>query len=209
MPGAGPVLLNLPASYRLAYFGGMDDQPQFADVRMAWNSRGLGVQWQVVNKTSAVYGEPDRTSACDGMALWLDMRDARTIHRASRYCCRFVFLTHNGADPPTAAVVQKKVARALEDAPLVDTSQIRLLLSPLDARGEVVTQKPNAPVRNYRMEVFLPSEVLPGFDPETNTRLGICYRVRDRELGDQLLAPGGEFPYWEDPSLWSTLQLVP
>ena len=58
------------------------------------------------------------------------------------------------------------------------------------------------------MEAFLPAAVLHGFDPETNRRLGFCYRLRDREMGDQFLAPGAEFPYWEDPSLWSVLELA-
>ena len=59
----------------------------------------------------------------------------------------------------------------------------------------------------YRVEAFLPAAVLHGFDPEQNPRLGFFLAVRDGELGDHLLSGGAEFPYWEDPSLWSTLEL--
>ena len=49
--------------------------------------------------------------------------------------------------------------------------------------------------------------MLHGFDPEQNPRLGFFFVVRDMELGDHLLSGGPDFPYWEDPSLWSTLEL--
>ncbi len=54
----------------------------------------------------------------------------------------------------------------------------------------------------------MPGSVLNGFDPEQNPRLGFYYAVRDAELGEQVLSVGSEFPYWEDPSLWSVLELV-
>jgi hypothetical protein len=38
--------------------------------------------------------------------------------------------------------------------------------------------------------------------------MGIFYAVHDSELGDQTLSVGGEFPYAEDPTLWSVLELV-
>jgi hypothetical protein len=50
--------------------------------------------------------------------------------------------------------------------------------------------------------------VLNGYDPDQNPRLGIYYAVRDAERGEQVLSVGSEFPYCEDPSLWSVLELV-
>ena len=50
--------------------------------------------------------------------------------------------------------------------------------------------------------------MLHGFDPEQNPRLGIYYAVRDTELGEQVLSVGSDFPYAEDPTLWSVLELV-
>ena len=32
--------------------------------------------------------------------------------------------------------------------------------------------------------------------------------VKDAELGEQVLSVGADFPYWEDPSLWSVLELT-
>ena len=58
------------------------------------------------------------------------------------------------------------------------------------------------------LEGFLPAAALNGFDPEQNPRLGFYYAVRDAELGEQVLNVGSDFPYWEDPSLWSVLELM-
>jgi hypothetical protein len=60
----------------------------------------------------------------------------------------------------------------------------------------------------YLIEAFLPAAVLHGFDPEQNLKLGFFYWVHDNELGDQTLSVGSEFPYIEDPSLWSVLALA-
>lgn len=207
MPLSGRRIVDLPASCRLAFPSAMDGLPSFADVRMAWNEKGLGVQWSVAGKKEVLHGEPERATGSDGLSLWLDARDTRTIHRASRFCQRFLFLAHNGADRPAPEIRRKPIHRAIEDAPAVDLSEARLGLFAIDEDGEWKEAASPAKVKSYRMEVFLPASVLVGFDPETNARLGFCYRVRDHERGDQFLAPGPEFPYWEDPSLWSTLLL--
>jgi hypothetical protein len=55
----------------------------------------------------------------------------------------------------------------------------------------------------------LPAAVLHGYDPEQHPRLGFFYSIRDDELGEQVLSVGPEFPFWDDPSLWSVLELAP
>ena len=60
----------------------------------------------------------------------------------------------------------------------------------------------------WRLEVFLTAEALSGYDPETNRRLGFAYRITDPETFDECLGAGREFPVGENPSLWSTLELV-
>jgi len=123
------------------------------------------------------------------------MRDTRTIHRATRYCHQFYFLpTGAGPDRDQPACGQWKINRALEDAPLASADELLYVCRPQTG--------------GYRMEIFLPAAVLYGFDPESNRRLGFFYTVRDAELGEQTLGLGPEFPFWEDPSLWSTLELV-
>jgi hypothetical protein len=188
-------LLDLPESCRVDNFAAMDEQRNFADVRLAWNDHGLGFQVEVRGKDQLLEGDAARPRASDGATLWIDTRDARASHRASRYCHQFHFLpTGGGPDRDEPAFVQTKINRALHDAPL----------SPASAMPFRATRTKSG----YLLEAFLPAAALNGFDPEQNPRLGFTYAVRDTELGEQVLSVGSEFPYWEDPSLWSVLELV-
>ncbi len=193
--GEGDELLDLPEECRLDNFAAMDEQRNFADVRLAWNETGLGLQVQVRGKEKAPQGAVARPRASDGVTLWLHTRDARAGHRATRYCHQFHFLAAGaGEDGDQPAFVQTKINRALEDAPQAPAGSVAYLVRP--ARG------------GYLLEAFLPAVALHGYDPEQHPRLGVFYAVRDDELGEQLLSLSPEFPFWEDPSLWSVLELV-
>jgi hypothetical protein len=187
-------LLDLPPGCRIDHFPAMDGRKQFADVRLAWNEGGLGVQVEVRGKDQPLLGDAAKPRASDGLTLWLDTRDARAAHRASRYCHMFHFLAAGGgAEQDEPLVVQAPIHRALEDAPLCQTGDVPF-------RRHLVQS-------GYRLEAFLTAAVLQGFDPEQNARLGFYFAVRDAEHGEQVLSVGPEFPFWEDPSLWSVLRL--
>ncbi len=196
LPRAGDDrLLDLPAVCRVDNFAALSSQENFADVRLAWNESGLGFQVEVKGKEKEVQADADRPRSSDGAFLWIDTRDTRTIHRASRYCHQFCFLpTGGGSEKDEPAAAQLKINRAMQDSPLCQPQQF--------AFQSLRTKS------GYVLEAFLPAAVLTGFDPETNPRLGFFYWVRDSELGEQTLGLGADFPFWEDPSLWSTLELV-
>ncbi len=173
----------------------MDERKSFSDVRMAWNQLGIGLQVEVSGKEQAPQGEANRVKGSDGVTLWLDTRDSRTSHRGSRYCHQFHFLpTGGGENQDEPHFAQSKIHRALHDAPI--------------ASADAVAFRCSRQSDGYFLEAFLPASVLNGFDPEQNPRLGFFYVVRDLELGEQLLSHGPEFPFWENPSLWSVLELV-
>ena len=188
-------LLELPEKCCLDNFAAMDGRTNFADVRIAWNELGLGLQVEVRGKENLPQGDAGRPRESDGVSLWLDTRDARTSHRASRYCHQFHLLpTGGGSERDEPILVQTKIHRALQDAPLnVDGS---------------VPFRSERTASGYRVEAFFTAAVLHGFDPEQNPRLGIYYAVRDAEQGEQVLSVGSDFPFTEDPSLWSVLELV-
>src|SRR5262245_5476239 len=77
-------LIDLPESARLQNFAGLDGLRNFADVRLAWNELGLGVQCEVKGKGQPPVGDADRPWSSDRFTLWIDTRDARSSHRASR-----------------------------------------------------------------------------------------------------------------------------
>lgn len=196
IPRSGKAsLLDLPDSTILPSLGRLDGREPWAEVRAAWNIEGLGFAFEVSGKPGNLVHVPDHPEDSDGVQLWIDTRDTRDIHRASRHCHRFHAAVLPGKGKTLDAVVrQLQIPRATHDAPLADLSGVRA-----EARK---TRS------GYRLEVFLPASVLNGFDPETNRRLGLCYRVTDPDRGDQFLTLGREFPIGEDPSLWSTLELT-
>jgi len=188
-------VVDLPDAAQLDNFAALDDRKNFADVRLAWNELGLGVQVTVKGKDQPPAGDADRPRGSDGLTLWVDTRDARTSHRATRYCHQFHLLAAGGGpDKGDPAFAQTKINRALQDAPLCNPADVPF-------RG--------ARVRGgYRLEAFLPAAVLTGYDPDQHPRLGVYYAVRDQELGDQYLGVSSDFPFWDDPSLWDALELV-
>jgi hypothetical protein len=178
----GDHLVDLPESGRLENLAGLGEQANFAEVRLGWNESGLGVQVEVRGKDQPPRGDASKPRSSDGLTLWIDTRDSRASHRASRYCHQWHLLpTGGGDDHDEPCCVAVKINRAVEDAPLTPTGVIPVRVHPL--RG------------GYRLEAFFPAARLNGYDPDQNPRLGVYYVVRDAELGDQYLGVGGDFPY--------------
>jgi len=188
-------LVDLPEPARLHNFAELDGLTNFADVRLAWNEFGLGVQVTVAGKDQPPAADAERPRASDGLTLWVDTRDARTGHRASRFCHQFHLLpAGGGAEREEPVFAQTKINRALQDAPLCNPADVPFRAARVKG--------------GYRLEAFLTAAVLNGFDPEQHPRLGVYYVVQDQELGDQFLSVNGDFPYADDPSLWAVLELV-
>jgi hypothetical protein len=188
-------LLDLGEVCALPDFGELEGRASWVRVRAGYNAGGLGVAFEVLDKAGPISPEPGRSSGIDSVQVWIDTRDTRNVHRATRFCHRFVAsLTPGNGRLLDVEVAQKPIARAVADAPMAKTGAIQ-------SRAERT-------LSGWRLELFFPSEVLNGFDPETNRRLGFFYQVTDPDRGDQLLGVGREFPIGEDPSLWATLTLV-
>ena len=194
-PDEDDHLVDLPDAARLDNFAALDGAKNFADVRLAWNDFGLAVQCEVKGKEQPPAGDADKPKSADGLWLFVDTRDARAGHRASRFCHHFLLLAAGGgADKDEPVVAQAKINRAQQDAPAANLGDVLV-------RGSRVRG-------GYRLEAFVPAAALHGFDPQEHPRLGVYYCVRDQELGDQFLGVGWDFPFAEDPSLWAVLELV-
>jgi hypothetical protein len=189
-------LLDLPAECALPPVRALDGVEPWAEVRAAWNPDGLAVAVLVTGKDGPIGHNPHDPAYCDGVQLWIDTRDTRDVHRATRFCHRFkVQVERVGKGKDLAAEVsQLTIHRAQADAPKAPPKSVR-------ARAEAVA-------KGWHLELFFPAAALHGFDPETNRRLGLMYQVTDPARGDQFLGVGREFPVGEDPSLWATLELV-
>ena len=185
----------LDAKYRLTSFAELEGLATFADVRAAWNESGMAITVRLGGKEQAPWCPTTRPEQADGLHVWIDTRDVHNVHRASRFCHRFVFMPSGGGrrtDQPAALWLPINRARqhpqAIEDGGLKVQSEKR-------ADG-------------YLLDAFISADALTGFDPAEHPRLGFTYAVLDLERGEQTLAVGSPMPYEEDPSLWATLELV-
>lgn len=194
-PGEKGRLLDLPASCRVVPTVALEGREPWSEVRVGWSPRGLAIGVEVTGKASPIRHDPFLADASDGVQLWIDTRDTRDIHRASRFCHRFsaVLVPDRAKKSVSVQCEQKPIHRALADAPLAKPGSIQ-------ARAE-------ANKTGWSLELFLAAESLHGFDPDTNRRLGFAYQVTDPDRGDEFLTVGRDFPIGEDPSLWATLEL--
>ncbi len=193
LSGAAPS--ELPLESRLPNLSELDGERMIADVRAAWSEVGLAFSVRVEGKRHPSWCRESKLEDSDGLQLWIDTRGTHNIHRATRFCHRFIFLPAGGGrsyDEPVAD--QLLVDRARENANPVRPGLLK-----------VATEKR---VDGYVMSLFLPAAALTGFNPADHPKLGFTYYLLDRELGSQHFSLGPEFPFASDPSLWGTLQMV-
>jgi hypothetical protein len=193
---------------RLPSLAELEGRPAWADVRAAWSPAGLAFAVRVTGKQQPPWCRASRPEDSDGLQLWIDTRDVHNVHRAGRFCHRFIFLPRGGdhADQRFASVPDG--AQRLDEpvAQLQPIHRAREQCRPVPPEKLQVRSQPLS--GGYLLEAFLPAEALTGFDPQEHPRLGFTYAVLDRQLGEQTLGVGSPMPYQEDPSLWATLELV-
>ena len=198
LPKKGPRLLDLADDFRLPWPGATlsaSDIETSIDLRIAWNTSGLGITYVVSGKRQRpVAALAERPAEGDCLQVWIDTRNTQTIHRATRFCHQFCLLpTGDSQSGQRPRIHQLPIARAVEDAPQHEPDSFRI-------SSEVTSQ-------GYTLDAWLPAKVLNGFDVEVCSQLGFYCVLRDSELGEQSLTVGTEFPVATDPSLWQTLDL--
>ncbi len=194
MPAGGKgSLLKLPETALLPNFSSAEEAEQdWAQIRVAWNARGLGIAVDVKRPKTA----PELSEESDGPELVIDTRDIRDNHRASKFCHLFKIGVGSAGDASLLTTIrQQKIKRATSHPPATKLDQLAELSARRTGSG-------------YSLEVFLPAETLHGYDPETHRRLGFSIWVHDSSQRSQFLTVGNRFPIAEDPSLWTSLELV-
>lgn len=185
---------GLGVEHRLPSFRELEGKRVFADVRCGWHETGLAWEVVVTGKKQSAWCREARLDDSDGVNVWIDTRDSRNIHRANRFCHRFVFLPTGGGargDQPVAAMLPINRAREL----------------PKPVERGVVLVRGGLRGDGYSLRAWIPAAALTGYDVTEHRRIGVCYAVVDRELGWQTFSLGPEFPFVEDPTLWGTLEL--
>ncbi len=186
---------ELSTNHRLPNLEELEGRKSFADVRAGWSEAGLGVSVRIAGKRQPSWCRQTKLEDSDGLQLWIDTRATHNIHRATRFCHRFIFLPAGGGRSYQDPVAdQLLVDRARENASPVRPGQLHI--------------NSEKRVDGYVMSVFLPAAALTGFNPVDHPKLGFTYAILDRELGEQFFSTASEFPVASDPSLWGTLELV-
>ena len=65
-------------------------------MRAAWSEAGLAFSVRVEGKKHPSWCRETKLEDSDALQLWIDTRDTHNIHRASRFCHRFIFLPGGG-----------------------------------------------------------------------------------------------------------------
>lgn len=165
------------------------------DFRFGWHERGVALTVALSGKSRRPYCDPTKLETSDSFRLILDTRDVRDVHRATRYCHRFLFLPDDakaGVGAPQAFWLPIHRAKASPNP--VDVARIALAAE-IKADG-------------WTLSAFLPADLLTGYDPLEHTRIGLWFSLFDNELGWFNLQHPNTFPVEEDPSLWSAVDLA-
>mgnify|MGYP005857113687 CR=1 FL=1 len=193
-----PQPAPLGEAHRLPDVPGMVDPQRLSAAWVGWSPQGLRLR--VEGRTAPVFNQ-DQPFRSSGFQVWIDTRDTRDIHRASRYCSRFLASLEpsggrRGAEAWTVQLQRKPIARALAEPPNVALDQVT-------RHAELLNKG-----LGWAIDLELPATVVHGFDPEVNRRLGFMLQVFHPLSHDDFWGVGKEFPIGEDPSLWATLELV-
>ncbi|MDO4583245.1 MAG: hypothetical protein Q4D62_03980 [Planctomycetia bacterium] len=189
---------SLPENCRLMDLDFLEQESQdvctMQDIRGAWCSTGLALEFWVTGKKQLPWCHPNRPEESDRVEIWLDTRNVRNVHRANQFCHRFLCLpTGAGKNGEMGAIFTLPINRARQQPSEIPHGVLRIA-SKVFAGG-------------YSIYIFLSKKGLTGYDPKEFHDLGIAWEISDHELGTRTLTAGNPFPYQEDPSLWYTLSL--
>jgi hypothetical protein len=176
-------------------WGALDDQPAFGTLWAVWNDDGIAVACRVDGKSAPPQCRPATFWKGDNLRLCLDLRDTRTIRRASRHCQQFYLLPTGGGKTRGQPVAgTSPIHRARAASPSAPAGSINIAAA-IDDDG-------------YQLEAHIPARVLAGFDPHEHPRIGFFYMLEDLELGQQALTVGDDLSWHIDPSTWPTAVLT-
>ena len=181
-------------SFHIPDLMGIEGQSSFARLSMGWDDNGLYFAVEVSGKTSYKI-DPKNYWHGDCLELWIDTRDMKDIHRATRFCHHFFFLPGgSGRDGKSPIGRQTSIDNAREQAPPCSEDSIQVGLKRLK--------------RSYRMEIALPATGLNGYEPQEFEHIGFNYALRDSECGVQSWSVSRDTPVVHDPSTWGSVQLA-
>jgi hypothetical protein len=166
------------------------NQESFAEIAMGWNLEGIELCIQADKPfEQAHYPGVDRG---DSFELFIDTRDVKTSGYNTRFCHHFFFLPEAIEGHHAGELTH---FRTEDTHPLCDPEELKV--------------KASLSKEKYTLHIWIPKEVLHGYDPEQFSRMGFSYRVnRPRYESQHFSAKTNEFQLEQQPSLWSSMRLT-
>jgi hypothetical protein len=181
----------LDKKHRLPSTATLCSEEPFAEVSMGWNEEGIAIQVEVDKAVDqSFYPAIERG---DAVELFIDTRDLKSASFNTRFCHHFFFLPE-AVDGKTAGEITR--FRTEDSHPLCPAADLRVTT--------------HAKRSSYTLNIFLPAHCLVGYDPDQFDRLGFTYRIH-RVGGDpqHFSVSSSEYAIDQQPSLWSSVELVP
>lgn len=179
------------AAYTLPSTSGLSRQKEDSMVAMGWHPEGIEL-WVTVETGGGAHPVYPDLAKGDCVELFFDTRDVKTSGYNTRYCHHFFFLP----EAVEGIVAGERTRFRTEDShPLCDPADLK-----------VVTQ---VSFSGYRMQIFISSQCLYGYDPEQFDRMGFNYRIHKYGKNpEEFSSLSEDFQVEQQPSLWSSLKLI-
>jgi hypothetical protein len=164
-------------------------EAHFANVWMAWHEKGLSFEIEVEEAFENCFFPEFRKG--DSVELFIDTRDLKTAKSVHRFCHHLCFLPQevNGIQ-----IHEMTRFRAEDSRPLIDCDEIEM--------------KTEFASSSYTMTLFIPGELLFGYEPLEFSRLGFTYRInRFGKKPAHFSTSSLLFSIENHPALWSSLKL--
>ena len=164
-------------------------EDHFADCALSWSESGLHAGLHVHKQfESAVY--PKFTQG-DALELFIDTRDLKEAGFPTRFCHHFLILPQ---EVQGVRALELTRLRTDDAHPLCDPELIEVKFLPTS--------------HSYELEIFLPTEILFGYDPLQFNQLGFTYTVHRAGGPPQNFALSSTYvSIAQNPSLWASCTL--
>jgi hypothetical protein len=170
------------------------DEPPFATVALAWSEKGI----HVTIKSQIAFSHPHFPDYREGdsIELFFDTRDVKTSSGVARFCHHF-------------CILGEEIENEGNNIWAFETTRFRGDDAHDLADPEMMIVQKEKRWRGSEIEIFLPSEILHGYDPTQFDRLGFTYRInRSHGLPQYFSCSGDDCAIEQHPSLWASLKLV-
>lgn len=159
---------------------------------MGWNQDGLFCEVHYPKQEFTCY--PTNIKEGDAIELFIDTRDNKEGNFPTKFCHHFLFFPEK-----VEGIYGKELTKFRGD----NTHDLA------NSKDLIVKQRETKKrfKRGTAIEIFLPKEILYGFDPEQFARVGFTYRCHIAGEEPQLFSTSPQFSIEQNPSFFASFEM--